>query len=184
MRYADVYEGGQEVSSADSTRANGIRAASALLAIAAMLAIALALAPAASAAPTRDQYVAQVEPICAANTAANTKILGGARNKVKQGKYRAASRQFSKAAKAFSATVGQLAAVEQPSADAPTLARWLDFLRTEALYLGKVAKELKAENLNKAQGFVIRLSRNANRANDTVAGMGFNECLINPSKFA
>jgi hypothetical protein len=170
------------VSSADRTRASDPRAVPRALVIA--LALALILAPMASAQPTREAYVAQVEPICKANTDANTKILGGARNKVKKGKYRAASRQFSKAARAFSRTVGQLTAVEQPPSDAATLARWLEFLRAEARYLAKVAKELRAENLNKAQGYVIRLSRNANRANDTVAGMGFNECLINPSKFA
>jgi hypothetical protein len=136
------------------------------------------------AEPTRADYVAQVEPICAANTDANTEILEGARSKVKKGKYRAASRQFAKAAAAFSKTIGQLTAVPQPSADAPTLARWLAYLRLEAGYLGKVAKALKAEQLGKAQGFVVRLSRNANLANDTVAGFGFRECLVNPSKFS
>lgn len=144
---------------------------------------ALALPSAASAETTRAEYVAQAEPICQANTTASIKILEGVRAKVKKGKFKQAGGQFLRASRAFGATVNQIAAIPQPSADAATLATWIKYLRLETTYLRKIGKALKAEKGSKAQGFVIRLSRNANLANDTVASFGFNHCLINPSKF-
>jgi len=148
-----------------------------------VLAVSLVLAAPAQAAPTRAEYIAQVEPICKSNTDANTKILKGVRARIKNEKYAAAAKQFARAAQAFTATIGQIAAIEQPTADVATLTRWLGYLRLEAGYLGKAGKAIKAEKLGKAQGFVVRLQRNANLANDTVAGIGFTHCLINPAKF-
>jgi hypothetical protein len=132
---------------------------------------------------TRSDYIAAAEPICKANTDANRHTLRGARAKAKSGKLGAAGRQFTRAARAFSATVDQIAALPQPSADTLVLSRWIGYLRLESGYLTKVAVALKHGQANKAQGFAVRLNRNANFANQTVAGYGFSSCLINPSQF-
>jgi hypothetical protein len=152
-----------------------------LLACAALLA--LIVAAVARADTTRPDYIAAAEPICKANTDANRHILRGARAKAKSGKLGAAGRQFSRAARAFSATVDQIAAIPQPSADTNVLSQWIGYLRLESSYLTRVAAALKHGQANKAQGFAVRLNRNANFANQVVTGFGFSSCLINPSQF-
>lgn len=151
----------------------------------ALIAVALAatLAAVACAETTRADYIAQAEPICKANTDANRHILKGARAKAKRGKLGAAGRQLTRAAVAFAATVNQLAALEQPAADSQILARWINYLNLESSYLSQVAASLRAGKASQAQGLAVRLNRNANLANQTVATYGFSACLINPSEF-
>jgi len=132
---------------------------------------------------TRADYIAQAEPICKANTDANRHILKGAKSKAKRGQLGAAGRQFTRAASAFSTTVDQLAGLPQPSADTPVLSQWIGYLRLEATYLARVAQALKKAQRGRAEGYAVRLNRNANLANQVVTGYGFSACLINPSQF-
>jgi hypothetical protein len=132
---------------------------------------------------TRDSYREAVEPICKANTQANEKILGGVRKQVKQGKLKAASRQFTKAARALRKTIVQLKAVPQPEADQARLAKWLGFVGTEASLFEKVAKKLKEGNKVGAQAMVIRLTHNANLANNASLPFEFEYCRFEPSRF-
>jgi hypothetical protein len=151
--------------------------------IAAALLLGASVVALARAEATRADYVAELEPICKANTEANKRILKGARAKARHGKLRAAGRQFSRAARAFAQTVKELGAVPRPPADAAVLAKWFGYLRLESAYLGKIATALKAGQGGRAQAYAVRLQRNANLANDTVIGFGFNYCRIHASRF-
>ncbi len=153
--------------------------------IAAVLALALLAVPMAQAAEvTRESYVEAVEPICKTNTEANEKILKGVRNKVKSGQLKAAGTQFSRAGAALRKTVTQLKGVAQPSADQGKLGKWLKYVSTEAELFDRAAKKLKANDKNGAQAMVIRLTHNANQANNQVLGFEFRYCRFEPSKFS
>jgi len=149
--------------------------------------IALALLTMASLAlateTSRAEYTAAVEPICKTNTQANEKILKGVRQEVKQGKLVLAGSKFSKAAAALDKAYTQLKAVPQPAADAAKLAKWLGYVKTEASLFGEAAKALKAGNKSKAQTIVVKLTHNANLANNQVLSFGFRYCKLEPSRF-
>ena len=146
--------------------------------------VALATVAVAYADVTREEYVAQAEPICKTNTDQNAKLLKGVRAQVKAGKTRPAARKFLRAATAFSSALDQVEALEEPTADATTLSTWMGYLRLEVAYLRKTATALKHGNLNQAQGYSIRLNRNGKLANNVVIGFGFNYCLIKPNRFS
>lgn len=132
---------------------------------------------------TRESYKEAVEPICKTNTQANERILKGVRKEVKEGQLKLAGTKFSKAATALKRTLTQLKAVPQPSADEAKLAKWLGYVSLEVSLFQKTAKELKAENKSGAQATVIRLTHNANQANNQVLGFEFHYCRFEPSKF-
>jgi hypothetical protein len=152
--------------------------------IVAVLALALLAVPMADATEvTRESYVEAVEPICKTNVEANEKILKGVRQKVKAGKLKDAAKQFTRAATALRKTVTQLKAVPQPTADQAKLAKWLKYVSTEAELFDSTAKKLNANDKNGAQAMVIRLTHNANQANNQVLGFEFHYCRFEPSKF-
>lgn len=147
-----------------------------------MIVLLLAL-PAAGAEPTRESYVAEVEPICKANTEANSKILEGVRTKVKQDRLKPAAAQFSKAAEALQRTLRQLRAVPQPSADAPRLGRWLALIYEEVELLRTTATKLRKGDKFGAQKMAVRLTQTVNRANNEVIPFEFRYCAANSSRF-
>jgi type IV secretory pathway protease TraF len=149
-----------------------------------LLAGVLLAAPALAATEqTREGYVAQVEPICKANTKANEKILAGVRREIKQGKLKLAGGRFGRAATAFGKAVGQIRAIPQPSADRSRLAKWLGYLDKETALLREISEALKAGKKHRVQALSVRLTQNGNLTNDTVLGFGFNYCLIKQSRF-
>jgi hypothetical protein len=154
----------------------------ALLASVAVLGLSLAVPVTMAAAPTRDEYKAQVEPICKANAQANERILAGVRKQVKQGKLKAAGAQFSKAAGALKGTLNELRSVPQPTADQPKLAKWLGYVAEEVELFEKVAKKLKTGDKIGAQAMVVRLTHTANLANNQVLPFEFTYCRFDPSK--
>jgi hypothetical protein len=154
----------------------------ALLVVAALAA--LTLASLASAAEiTRDEYPAQVEPICTVNSTANDRILRPVRRLVKQGKLKQAAVRFRKASAALRRTWRQLQAVPQPTADEARLAKWLRLIKKEADLFGTAAKKLKAGRKGAAQKIVNRLTSTANLANATVLSFEFHFCRFEPSKY-
>jgi hypothetical protein len=132
---------------------------------------------------TRESYKEAVEPICKANVQANEQILKGVRSKVRAGKLKAAGTQFSKAANALHKAIAQLKAVPQPTADEAKLAKWLKYVEEEEALFRKAASKLKAGDKNGAQQTVIRLTHNANQANNQVIAFEFKYCRFEPSKF-
>jgi hypothetical protein len=147
------------------------------------LVLAVPVAGAIEPDPTREEYVAEVEPICKANTQANSRILDGVKEQVQQGKLDPAGRRFIRAATALGKSIRQIAAVPRPSADAAKLEKWIGYLKQEKVYLQKIGKALKADNKFQAQKYAVQLNRNNNRANNTVISFGFNHCRIDSSKF-
>ena len=117
---------------------------------------------------TRAEYAAQVEPICKTNTQANERILKGVKTEVKQGKLKPAAKQFSKASAALKKALAQLKAVPKPAADQAKLTKWLGYVKTEAELFQSTSKKLATGNKIGAQAMVIRLTHNANLANDSV----------------
>lgn len=154
-----------------------------------VLALALALlaaAPATAAAEgelTRDQYVAKLEPICKANTAANSRILKGVKGQVQRGKLVPAGKRFIRASGALGRSIVQMAKEPRPAADATKLAKWFGFLKSEKTFLRLIGKALKSGNKFKAQKLAVKLNRNNNQANNTVISFGFDECRIDSSRF-
>jgi hypothetical protein len=132
---------------------------------------------------SRDEYKAQVEPICKANSRTNDKILKPVRSLVKKGKLKQAAARFTKAGSALKKTLRQLKAVPQPSADEARLAKWLGYVKTEANLFIQAAKKLKAGKKGAAQKIVNKLTSTANRANATVLSFEFRYCRFEPSKY-
>jgi hypothetical protein len=151
--------------------------------LAATLLAANAAPIAAAAEITRDEYKAQVEPICKKNSEANDRILKGVRNLVKQDKLKQAGAKFIKASNALKSTYNQLKAVPQPTADEARLSKWLGYVKTEADLFNSGGKALKAGNKKKAQKFVNKLNSNANQANAQVLSFNFRYCRFEPSKY-
>lgn len=131
----------------------------------------------------REAYVERAEPVCKTNVLANRRIFKGAKQEVKAGKLKQASRHFSRAATAFGKTIRELAAIPRPAADAPRLGKWLTLLRKEKAIIGKIGEALRAGDKHRAQSYSVELNRNSNKANNAVLGFGFNYCRIEPSRF-
>ncbi|HEX6781188.1 MAG TPA: hypothetical protein VF125_04065 [Solirubrobacterales bacterium] len=144
----------------------------------------LGAVPSSAAEPDpRDTYKQEVEPICKANTEANEKILAGVRQKVKSGKYDAAAKQFSAAAKALKKTRAQLVAVPKPPEDTAKLTKWLGYAKTEAQLFEAIARKLHNDEATAAQKMVVRLVSTARQANNQVLEYEFRYCRFQPSKF-
>jgi hypothetical protein len=155
----------------------------ALLASVAVLSLFLAAPVTMAAAPTRDEYKAQVEPICETNTSANERIFAGVRKQVKQGKLKAAGVQFSKAARALKTALNELRSVPQPTSDQAKLAKWLGYVKAEVELFESVAKKLKSGDKIGAQAMINKLYRTSNLANNQVLVFEFKYCRLDPSKF-
>lgn len=147
-------------------------------------ALLLVVSGAGAAELTRGDYVARAEPICKRNTEANQRIFAGAKDEVKAGKLKLASRHFAKAETALGMTIRQLRAVPEPAADEARLAKWLGYLESESDYLGRIGKALARGQKAKAQTLSVRLNRNSNLANNTVLAFGFTWCRLDPSRFS
>jgi hypothetical protein len=153
-----------------------------VLVVAASLTVA-GVAYAEEAGPTREQYVAQVEPICKANIETNKQILQGAKQRVKKKEYAKAGGQFIRASKAFGKTVAQIMAVPRPPADSPRLEKWFKFLKIIQTDLRKIGVALKAGDKIKANHEKIRAERSGNAANNVSFIFDFNYCKVTPSRF-
>jgi hypothetical protein len=138
---------------------------------------------AASSEVTRASYKESVEPICKLNTQANERIFKGVKAEVRANKLKLAAAQFAKAARALKQTLTQLKAVPQPSADRAKLAKWLAFVKVEASLFERAAAKLRAEDKIEAERMVVKLTGNADRANNVVIGFEFEYCRFEPSRF-
>lgn len=148
-----------------------------------LVAVLFAVPFAGAAELERGEYKDMVEPICKKNVLANKQIFKGAKQEVKAGELKRASRHFFRAATAFAKTIGELAAVPQPSADEVKLGKWLDVLREVKGLVKKIGQALAVEKRGKAESYSVDLNRLMNKANNTVLPFGFNYCRLDPSRF-
>lgn len=153
------------------------------LALTVALLVAVPVALAAEGEITREEYVTKVEPICKANTDANSRILKGVKDQVKGGQLVPAGKRFIRASAALGTAVGKIAAVPQPSEDAAKLTKWIGYLKHEKTFLQKIGTALKAKDKFHAQKLAVELNKNNNQANNTVISFGFEECRIDSSRF-
>lgn len=153
------------------------------LALAVALFVAAPVAMAAEGELTRDEYVERVEPICKSNTEANSRILKGVKDQVKQDQLVPAGKRFIRASSALGKAVGKIAAVPQPAPDAAKLTKWIGYLKSEKTFLQKIGSALKAKDKFHAQKLAVELNKNNNKANNTVISFGFDECRIDSSRF-
>lgn len=133
---------------------------------------------------TRDEYRAQVEPICEHDAETGAKILKGARARVRHEKYAPASAQFFRAATAFGKTIKSLEAVPRPPEDDARLNKWFRFLHKIQTYLRKTGKALQERDKVKALHETIRAERSGNAANNVSSVFQFHECRLSPSRFS
>lgn len=155
-----------------------------LVAIVALLAIApIGLAADESELDPKKAYAEGVEPICKANSEANSRILKGVKEQVKDGELKLAGQRFVRASSALGKAVIQIDKVPRPEADEAKLTKWIGFLRQEKTYLQQIGGALKAEQKFKAQKLAVKLNRNNNKANNTVISFPFKECRIDSSRF-
>ncbi len=151
----------------------------------ALLAFCLLASAAFAAEPNeeRDEYVARAEPICKTNVLANKRIFKGAKDEVKKGELKKASRHFTRAATAFAKTIKQLTAIPQPPADSARLAKWIGLLKKENVLIEKIGRALAAENKHLAESISVQLNSNSNKANNSVLSFGFDYCRLEQSRF-
>jgi hypothetical protein len=134
--------------------------------------------------PSRDEYRGQVEPICEHDAETGSKILKGARARVRHEKFARASKQFFRAAGAFGRTIRSLEAVPRPPEDDARLRKWFRFLHKIQTYLRKTGTALRHRNKVKALHETIRAERSGNAANNVSSVFDFHECRLSPSRFS
>jgi hypothetical protein len=144
---------------------------------AALVALTLAVAPLARAEePSRESYVAQLEPICQANRAANERIMNGAKERVSAGKLKPAGRQFIRVSRSFGSLIKQIAAVPPPPADSHRVERWLALMHLLEGRLLNVGKYFIEGEKIKATHESIQAERSGNSANNAIFALHFRYC--------
>ena len=167
-----------------STRTSRLPALGLALVVALLAAVPVALAAEGEGEEvTRTAYVKRLEPICAANSKSNSKILKGVKQQVKKGKLVPAGRRFVRASAVFGRSVGQMEKVTQPSADEAKLKIWFGHLKGQQRYLLLVGKALKSGSKPKAQRYAVKLNKENKKAKNTVIAFGFKECKIDSSRY-
>lgn len=152
----------------------------------ALVAALLVAAPAALGAEEPDPkkaYAEQVEPICKANSEANSRILKGVKGQVQHDQLVPAGKRFVRASTALGKTVVQIDKVPRPPEYEAKLTKWIGYLRKEKTFLQQIGAALKSKDKYHAQKLAVELNKNNNKANNTVISFGFEECRIDSSRF-
>jgi hypothetical protein len=164
-------------------RIGGVTALRAIVLAFCISAFAIAASPAAAELPDRAEYVAKLEGICEPGSNATELAVQGARGDVRAERLRVASMKFAQAKRIFARTVREISSVPRPPADAKTLARWFTHLARENFYLGRIAADLRTENLPRFQRVLAEFFHQGNQANNAVISFGFDYCSFKPSRF-
>jgi len=151
------------------------------LALAVTLLVAAPLALAAT--PAQIEYAEGVEPICKANSEANSRILKGVKGQVQRDELVPAGKRFIRAAGALGKAVTQIDGVPRPAEYEAKLTKWIGYLRSEKTFLQKIGQALKSKDKYHAQKLAVELNKNNNKANNTVISFPFKECRIDSSRF-
>jgi hypothetical protein len=129
---------------------------------------------------TRAQYVEHGEPICKANTIANSE---GIRQDVREGRLKVAGSKFSRAARALDLTIQRLEHIPRPATDEALLTRWFTHLNSETQLLAKVASQLRQGSSVDLGRYVLELRHESNVTNNIVLTFGFEFCLIQTARY-
>lgn len=153
------------------------------LGLALVAALLVAVPVALAATPAQQEYADQVEPICKANSEANSRILKGVKGQVQKDELVPAGKRFIQASGVLGKTVTQIAKVPRPEDYAAKLEKWIGYLKSEKTYLQQIGSKLKAKDKYHAQKLAVQLNNNNNKANNTVITFPFKECRIDSSRF-
>jgi hypothetical protein len=121
-------------------------------------------------------------PRSKANKEASDRYLTGVRA-LQKDKLAQASERFTKAAEALTGAERQLARCPQPATDAAKLTKWLAGIKGEVGLMKTIAVKFDAGNKSKGSSLAVKLTHNANVANNLVIAFQFNYCKIDPSRF-
>ena len=156
------------------------------LVVGALLVLALGVATAVSSAaeePTRAEYVTRLEQICKPGSDATERAVRGVRADVRAERLAVAAGKFAKAERIFATTVSSISTVPRPPADRATLKRWFTALGKEEVYLGRIVKTLRANDVAGFERVSALFIHEGNRANNAVVSFGFNYCAFKPTRF-
>jgi hypothetical protein len=153
------------------------------LGLALVAALLLAVPVALAATPAQQEYAEKVEPICKANSEANSRILKGVKTQVQKDELVPAGKRFIQASGVLGKTVTQINQVPRPEEYAAKLEKWIGYLKSEKTYLQQIGSKLKAKDKYHAQKLAVQLNNNNNKANNTVITFPFKECRIDSSRF-
>lgn len=142
-----------------------------------------AASAAAAGAPTREEYVGRLERVCKPGALATQRAMKGARADVRKERFPAAAGKFAKASSIFGGTIGRIATVPRPSADAARLAKWFGYLKQQESYLQRITVALRKSQGIKAQRLTARFIHNGNLANNVVLAFGFDYCSFKFSRY-
>jgi hypothetical protein len=139
-------------------------------------AISLVAASPALAQPTRDQYIAQADPICAATNQAEARALRGVLSDLRHLRWKQAAGKLRQANVLFSSGIEQIAALEPPPPDSSLIAAWVESLRAQVPIVNRWAGALSRFQVGRA----VRLAKQAVQAGmrswAIVEDYGFQAC--------
>jgi hypothetical protein len=141
-----------------------------------IVAIPLITATAAVAQSTRDQYIAQADPICAESLTGQGQALRGVVSDAKHGDTKKAARKFRRANVFFSNGIEKLAALEAPPEDSALLGTWIQALRAEVPIVNNFANALAHRRDRQLRKITAQLSAAYAQAQGLVRTYGFQVC--------
>jgi hypothetical protein len=130
----------------------------------------------AMAQPTREQYIAQADPVCAQSIQVQLNALGGVVTDIKHRRFKKAAKKFRRTAGLLSSGIDQVAAIEPPPEDVALISAWITALRREVPIIKRFASALRKGNLGKLAKSNRQLQRAASAAPGLVQGYGFQAC--------
>lgn len=141
-----------------------------------VVAIPLIAATAAVAQSTRDQYIAQADPICAESLAGQGQALRGVVSDAKHGNTKKAARKFRRANAFFSNGIEKLATLEAPAEDSALLGTWIQALRAEVPIVNHFATALAHQHAKQLRKILSQLLTASGDAQGLVRSYGFQVC--------
>ena len=149
------------------------------LVVATLLGIALLASvgtPAAIAAPTREEYIAQVDPICQEADDDLRKMRHEHNQALGAGKLNKAARLLLRAVRRYETSITEVGAVEPPTEDAQLIAEFLALHRKVVDVNRKVAGALKREDRAAYRRLTSKEARIYEEIGNLISGYGFQHC--------
>ena len=130
----------------------------------------------AHAQSTRDQYIAQADPICAGSMHAEARALRGVPSDLKKGRLKRAGAKFRAAGSEISNGIDELAALEAPPEDGALISSWLGSLRGEIPIINRFSRALSKGQAGKVGKSYKQLKASVGTSEGLVQGYGFTVC--------
>jgi hypothetical protein len=140
------------------------------------ISVALTAASTALAQPTREQYIAQADPICLGSLEAQGRALRGFVSDVKHGDLKKAAGKMRRAGGEFSSGINGLAALEEPPADASLLGSWIQSLRAQVPIVNRFSQALAHRRVRQLRRSAVQLQSAAAYSHSLVKDYGFLVC--------